>query len=350
MRKHLICKLTCKKVLSTLAGFLSFDDLADSQGKLALSLRFESNTQNLYINAYILLLDNTTQQDIAVVYVLLYNTKALLFHNFFAMPVSILKSHQLVSYAMMPVYTFLNAQTSLTIFVGKNTNLLFSRSDLQRQSFQADSKSLIISQITLLKICQHFHHIHLPMNQQDAIQKKEKKLSTKHMLVTSSYQKSKNSYTTSYVYKMKALLGQTKSIDTFVKISFLQSKFQLYYINPRHSAISQFCQESTRKYVKLFAKSSMPESMNHPTPPIDCNSSVLSRKDGKSLRIVHSLEPLNQVTIKYTGVTPFIDQIEEHFARQACSSMLDLYISYNKQELAKVSYNHTTFQLPYGIL
>ena len=51
----------------------------------------------------------------------------------------------------------------------------------------------------------------------------------------------------------------------------------------------------------------------------------MSPKDRKSLRIVHSLEPLNHVTIKHTGVTPFTDQIGEHFARHACGGMLDLY-------------------------
>jgi len=60
------------------------------------------------------------------------------------------------------------------------------------------------------------------------------------------------------------------------------------------------------------------------------NSSYRSRwfcvvkKDGKSLRIVHSLEPLNQVTIKHAGVTPFTDQIGEHFVGRVCGGMLNL--------------------------
>ena len=50
------------------------------------------------------------------------------------------------------------------------------------------------------------------------------------------------------------------------------------------------------------------------------NSSYRSRwfcvvkKDGKSLQIVHSLEPPNKVTIEHAGVTPSTDQIGEHFA------------------------------------
>jgi hypothetical protein len=74
------------------------------------------------------------------------------------------------------------------------------------------------------------------------------------------------------------------------------------------------------------------------------------KKDGKSLRIVHSLEPLNKVTIKHAGVTPFTDQIGEHFAGCACGSMLDLYVGYDERGLAPDSRDLTTFQLPFGML
>jgi hypothetical protein len=86
------------------------------------------------------------------------------------------------------------------------------------------------------------------------------------------------------------------------------------------------------------------------------NSSYRSRwfcvvkKDGKTLRIVHSLEPLNQVTIKHAGVTPFTDQIGEHFAGRACGGMLDLYVGYDERGLAETSRDLTTFQSPFGTL
>ena len=38
------------------------------------------------------------------------------------------------------------------------------------------------------------------------------------------------------------------------------------------------------------------------------------KKGGKSLRIVHSLEPLNAVTIQHSGIPPFTEQLAEHFA------------------------------------
>jgi hypothetical protein len=68
------------------------------------------------------------------------------------------------------------------------------------------------------------------------------------------------------------------------------------------------------------------------------------KKDGKSLHIIHSLELLNQVTIKHSGVTPFTNQIGKHFAGHTCSSMLDLYIRYNKCNLSETLHNLTTFQ------
>ena len=86
------------------------------------------------------------------------------------------------------------------------------------------------------------------------------------------------------------------------------------------------------------------------------NSSYRSRwfcivkKDGKSLRIVHSLEPLNKVTIKHAGVTPFTDQIREHFAGRACGRMLDLYVGYDERGLSESSRDLTTFQSPFGTL
>ena len=76
----------------------------------------------------------------------------------------------------------------------------------------------------------------------------------------------------------------------------------------------------------------------------------VAKKDGKSLRLVHSLEPLNKVTIKHAGVTPFTDQIGEHFAGRACGGMLDLYVGYDERGLAESSRDLTTFQSPFGAL
>ena len=49
-----------------------------------------------------------------------------------------------------------------------------------------------------------------------------------------------------------------------------------------------------------------------------------------SLRLVHSLEPLNAVTIQHSGVTPFTEHIAEQFASHACGGILNLYVGYDE--------------------
>jgi hypothetical protein len=84
------------------------------------------------------------------------------------------------------------------------------------------------------------------------------------------------------------------------------------------------------------------------------NSSYRSRwfcvlkKGGKTLRIVHSLEPLNAVTIRHSGVTPIPDHLAEQFANRSCGAMLDLYVGYDERPIADSSRDFTTFQTPYG--
>ena len=74
------------------------------------------------------------------------------------------------------------------------------------------------------------------------------------------------------------------------------------------------------------------------------NSTVTSTK----LRIVHSLKPLNAVTIQHSGVPLYTDQIAEQFAGRTCGIILNLYVGYNEQGLNKKSCNYTTFQTPFG--
>ena len=74
------------------------------------------------------------------------------------------------------------------------------------------------------------------------------------------------------------------------------------------------------------------------------------KKDGTSLRLVQSLEPLNAVTIQHSGVPPISEQLVEQFAGRSCGAMLDLYIGYDERALAESSRDYTTFQSPYGAL
>ena len=54
------------------------------------------------------------------------------------------------------------------------------------------------------------------------------------------------------------------------------------------------------------------------------------KKDMTSLRLIHSLELLNAVTIQYSGITPFTEQITKQFTGHACGGILDLYVRYDE--------------------
>ncbi|RPD52268.1 hypothetical protein L227DRAFT_515065, partial [Lentinus tigrinus ALCF2SS1-6] len=55
----------------------------------------------------------------------------------------------------------------------------------------------------------------------------------------------------------------------------------------------------------------------------------VAKKDSK-IRIIHSLEPLNVVTIQHSGVPPIPDHVAEQFAGRACGTTLDLYVGYDE--------------------
>jgi len=74
------------------------------------------------------------------------------------------------------------------------------------------------------------------------------------------------------------------------------------------------------------------------------------KKNGKSLRIVHSLEPLNRVTIAHSGLPLATEELAIYFAGRACSGILDLYVGYDERVLAERSRDLTTFQTPFGAL
>jgi len=93
----------------------------------------------------------------------------------------------------------------------------------------------------------------------------------------------------------------------------------------------------------------MQEFSNHPTHHIILVGFAYVRKKN-ALRMVQSLELLNKVTIRHSGVPQFTEQLTEHFAGCARGSMMDLSISYDEHTLAPSSRNYTTFQSPFGAL
>jgi len=56
------------------------------------------------------------------------------------------------------------------------------------------------------------------------------------------------------------------------------------------------------------------------------------------------------VTIAHSGLSPATEKLAMHFARRACSSILDLYIGYDERVLAERSRDLMTFQTPFGAL
>lgn len=61
------------------------------------------------------------------------------------------------------------------------------------------------------------------------------------------------------------------------------------------------------------------------------------KKDGKSLQLVHDLQPLNAVTIKDSGVPPIIEQYAESFGGRSCYTVLDLFVGFDQWKLAPKS-------------
>jgi hypothetical protein len=74
------------------------------------------------------------------------------------------------------------------------------------------------------------------------------------------------------------------------------------------------------------------------------------KKDGKSFQIVHSLEPLNKVTMAHSGLLPATEELAVNFAGRACIRVLDLYVEYDERVIDESSRDLTTFQTPFGVL
>jgi hypothetical protein len=72
------------------------------------------------------------------------------------------------------------------------------------------------------------------------------------------------------------------------------------------------------------------------------------KKDGKSLRLVHSLEPLNAVSIKNSAMPPYTDAVAEDFAGRSIYTTLDLYVAFDQRQLHPDSRDMTTFDTPLG--
>ena len=72
------------------------------------------------------------------------------------------------------------------------------------------------------------------------------------------------------------------------------------------------------------------------------------KQDGKSLCLMHDLQPLNAVTIQDSSMPPFIKHLAESFAGYAVYSMMDLFAGYDQCLLHPDSRDLTTFNSPLG--
>ena len=72
------------------------------------------------------------------------------------------------------------------------------------------------------------------------------------------------------------------------------------------------------------------------------------KQDGKTLRLVHDLQPLNAVTIRDFSVPPFVEHLAESFGGYAVYGMMDLFAGYDQRPLHVESRDMTTFNSPLG--
>jgi len=72
------------------------------------------------------------------------------------------------------------------------------------------------------------------------------------------------------------------------------------------------------------------------------------KQDGKSLCLVHDLQPLNAVTIRDSSTLPFVEHFAESFAGYAVYRMMDLFAGYDQRPLYPDSRDLTTFSSPMG--
>ena len=145
------------------------------------------------------------------------------------------------------------------------------------------------------------------------------------------------------------LLGRLPNEDISEKTFSCLSIFQSFHTSPGYNATYQFHQDSTMNCVAYF-KTIDTGIFEHSNSSYRSRWFCVPKKDGKSLQIVQSLEPLNKVTITHSGVPPFTEQLAEQFAGRACNSMMDLYVGYDERALAPSSRNLTMFQTPFSAL
>ena len=104
--------------------FLSIDDLVNDQGEIALTIEYDSATQNALVEACAPLEDNTTWDDIMAAYIALCDSASPTFTSFFLLNIpdstnSVSPTPVRTSLERRPYISFADVKTPLVIFVGK---------------------------------------------------------------------------------------------------------------------------------------------------------------------------------------------------------------------------------------
>ena len=185
--------------------------------------------------------------------------------------------------------------------------------------------------MTRSPISQLFHPILHPLQRVVATLKNDVQKWTTYTPPTSYGLLSANYYIISSPFKTKASLGTIPSVDIFAKTSSPPIEIPVVAHTPwvkRNIPIPPGIYDEVCRIIQVKMDAGVYKRSN---------SSYRSRwfcivkKDTTSLHLVHSLEPLNAVTIQHSGITPFTEHIAEHFASRACGGILNLYIGYDER-------------------
>ena len=80
-----------------------------------------------------------------------------------------------------------------------------------------------------------------------------------------------------------------------------------------------------------------------------CQWFCIKKKSG-SLRMIHDLQPLNQVSIRDAGLLPKVDEFVEQNVGMVCCTMFDMFWGFDGRRLDAQSRDMTSFYSPLGLL
>ena len=295
---------------------MSIDDLVEDQGELALTIEYDSTTQTASIEACAPLADDTMQGDIAAAYVSLCDLASPSFSSLFlsSASASISPINRNTTLDQYPYISFENVKTPLAIFTGKKYKPVALK--VRPVETELPSRFRIVREIKgdpLAKLPK------LPTRPADYEP-------TGHYTLERKEQFDKIHASDFLLPEERKLMHQFMCLQNegFAWNDLERGHFREDFFPPidiptiPHKPWAQKnipIPPGIYDEVCHIIKRKIDAGVYKPS-----NSSYRSKwfcvakKDGKSLRIVHSLEPLNKVTIKHAGVTPFTDQIGEHFA------------------------------------